>query len=133
MYLRETEIPDRLARRFRRTYLLLLNKYYVDEIYDAMFVNRTKDLALALGEFDAEVIDGAGVNGVGWMTRFISRVSMWWDSHIVDGSVSLGARLVWLASIPARMVQSGYLQSYMLLIVIGLASVLGYYFYLFRH
>jgi NADH-quinone oxidoreductase subunit L len=133
MYLRETEFADRLAGRFRRTYLLLLNKYYVDEIYDAMFVNRTKDLALALGEFDAEVIDGAGVNGVGWMTRFISRVSMWGDSHIVDGSVSLGARLVWLASIPARMVQSGYLQSYMLLIVIGLAGVLGYYFYLFRH
>ncbi len=133
MYISETEIPDRLAARFRGAYTLLLHKYYVDEIYDAMFVNRTKDLALALGEFDAEVIDGAGVNGVGWATRMLSRVSMWWDTYIVDGSVRAGSRLVWMASLPARMVQSGYLQSYMLLIVIGLAGVLGYYFYLFRH
>ena len=32
---------------------LLYNKYYVDQIYDAMFVNRMKDLALTLGAFDA--------------------------------------------------------------------------------
>ena len=31
----------------------------------------------------------AGVNGAGWLTRFISKVSMWWDTWIVDGSVKL--------------------------------------------
>ncbi len=44
---------------------LIYNKYYVDQIYDAMFVNRTKDLGTALGAFDRTVIDGAGVNGAG--------------------------------------------------------------------
>ena len=32
-------------REFSGLYKLLYNKYYVDQIYDAMFVNRTKDLA----------------------------------------------------------------------------------------
>ena len=50
-------------------YTLLYNKYYVDQIYDAMFVNRTKDLATALGAFDRGVINGLGVDGAGWLTR----------------------------------------------------------------
>ncbi len=92
----------------------------MDQIYDSLFVNRAKDLGLALGAFDRTVIDGAGVNGAGWLTRFISKVSMWWDTWIVDGSVRFGARLIWLLSYPVRMVQDGLVQSYMLLIVIGL-------------
>jgi NADH:ubiquinone oxidoreductase subunit 5 (subunit L)/multisubunit Na+/H+ antiporter MnhA subunit len=106
----------------------------VDQIYDALFVNRAKDLGLALGAFDRTVIDGAGVNGAGWLTCFISKVSMWWDTWIVDGSVRLGARLVWIFSIfPVRMVQNGLVQSYMLLIVIGLIGFLAYYFHIAHH
>ena len=106
-------------------YKLVYNKYYVDEIYDALFVNRAKDLGLALGAFDANVIDGLGVNGAGWLTRAISRISIWWDTWIVDGSVKLGARLVWVLSFPVRMMQAGLVQSYMLFIVIGLDRVPG--------
>ena len=47
---------------------MLLNKYYVDELYDALFVNRTKDVGNVLGAFDLAVVDG-GVNAVGWSTR----------------------------------------------------------------
>jgi hypothetical protein len=105
----------------------------VDQIYDALFVNRAKDLGLALGAFDANVIDGLGVNGAGWLTRAISRISMWWDTWIVDGSVKVGARLVWVLSFPVRMMQAGLVQSYMLFIVIGLIGFLGYYLYLAHH
>ncbi len=51
---------ERYAKRFRRFYRLVYHKYYVDQIYDAMFVNRAKDLGLALGAFDRDVIDGLG-------------------------------------------------------------------------
>ena len=54
-------------------YRLLYNKYYVDQIYDAMFVNRAKDLGTTLGAFDVGVINGLGVDGVGWLTRVISQ------------------------------------------------------------
>jgi len=132
-YLKRTDIPDRLAKRWSWLYQLVYHKYYVDEIYDAMFVNRAKDLGLALGSFDANVIDGLGVNGAGWLTRFISTLSIWWDTWIVDGSVRLGARIVWLVSYPVRMMQTGLMQSYMLVIVLGLIGFLGYYFYLWKH
>ena len=41
-------------------YKLLFNQWYVDQIYDAMFVNRVKDLALTLGSFDVNFINGLG-------------------------------------------------------------------------
>jgi NADH-quinone oxidoreductase subunit L len=90
-------------------------------------------LGLALGWFDTNVINGVGVDGAGWLTRFVSRASMWWDTWIVDGSVKLGARIVWVLSLPVRLIQDGLVQSYMLFIVIGLIGFLGYYFYLAHH
>ena len=133
LYIKRTDLPEKIAKSLGGFYRLVYNKYYVDQIYDALFVNRAKDLGLALGAFDANVIDGLGVNGAGWLTRAISRISMWWDTWIVDGSVKVGARLVWVLSFPVRMMQAGLVQSYMLFIVIGLIGFLGYYLYLAHH
>jgi NADH-quinone oxidoreductase subunit L len=130
VYVKRAQLADTFAKAFGGFYRLVYNKYYVDEMYDALFVNRTKDLSLALGAFDRNVIDGLGVNGAAWLTRFASRLSIWWDTWIVDGSVRLGARIVWLLSFPVRRIQDGLVQSYMLLIVIGLIGVLAYYFHL---
>jgi NADH-quinone oxidoreductase subunit L len=133
LYVKRTDLPEKIAKGFGGFYRLVYNKYYVDQLYDAMFVNRAKDLGLALGAFDRNVIDGAGVNGAGRLTLFISKVSIWWDTWIVDGSVRLGARIVWLFSYPVRLIQDGLVQSYMLLIVLGLIGFFGYYFYVAHH
>lgn len=133
MYIRNTSLPGRIAANCGALYRLVYNKYYVDEIYDAVFVNRTKDLANTLSAFDAGVIDGAGVNGVGFLTRLISRISMWWDTWIVDGSVRVSSRLVWVLSFPVRLLQTGLLQSYLLVMVVGILGLFGYYIFLFRH
>jgi NADH-quinone oxidoreductase subunit L len=133
LYVKRTDLPQKIARSFGGFYRLVYNKYYVDQLYDALFVNRAKDLGLALGAFDRQVIDGLGVNGAGWLTRAISKLSIWWDTWIVDGSVRLGARIVWIFSYPVRLIQDGLVQSYMLLIVIGLIGFFGYYFYMARH
>ena len=130
LYVKRTDLPDKIARSFGGFYRLVYNKYYVDQLYDALFVNRAKGLGLALGAFDRNVIDGVGVNGAGWLTRAISILSIWWDTWIVDGSVRLGARIVWIFSYPVRLIQDGLVQSYMLLIVIGLIGFFGYYFYM---
>jgi NADH-quinone oxidoreductase subunit L len=133
LYLKRTELPDQIAKKFHGLYELVFHKYYVDELYDAMFVNRAKDLGLALGAFDSTIVDGLGVNGTGFATRVISQISIWWDTWIVDGSVRLGARIVWLFSYPVRMIQDGLVQSYMLLIVLGLIGFLAYYIHLSHH
>jgi len=129
-YIKRPDVPERIAARNPHAYRLLYRKYYVDEIYDALFVNRTKDLGTALWAFDRTVIDGMGVNGVGWLTRLISRISALWDAWIVDGLVNLSARIVWLLSFPMRLIQSGVFSGYALFIVLGVIALLSYYLHL---
>ncbi|HKW64734.1 MAG TPA: NADH-quinone oxidoreductase subunit L [Candidatus Acidoferrum sp.] len=119
--------PELIARRMSGFYRVLVHKYYVDEIYDALFVDRTKDLGTALGQFDAKVIDGVGVDGAGWLARFTSTLSMWWDKWIIDGLLNFGAKLTQLLSFPVRFLQTGTFSSYALLILVGLAILLAYY------
>jgi NADH-quinone oxidoreductase subunit L len=108
-------------------YKLLLNKWYVDEIYDFLFVNGlAKGGGSLLARFDVNVIDG-GVNGAGWMTRFGSNISIWWDTWIVDGLVRLTAFVVKLAGYPTRLLQTGYVQSYALVFVAGVLAFFGYF------
>jgi NADH-quinone oxidoreductase subunit L len=126
-YIQRPEVPGKIAAARPFLYRLLYNKYYVDQIYDAMFVNRVKDLALSLGSFDMGIINGLGVDGAGWMTRVSSRISMVWDKWIVDGLVNLAARIVWVFSYPVRMLQTGRVSRYALFMLLGVLIFLGYY------
>jgi NADH-quinone oxidoreductase subunit L len=119
--------PELVARKFPKFYQLLLHKYYVDEIYDAAIVERTKDLGTLLGRLDANVIDGVGVNGAGWLARFISTLSMWWDKWIIDGLLNFTAKFTQLLSFPVRYLQTGLFSSYAMLILVGLVVLLAYY------
>ena len=126
-YHHHTEIPDKLASRSGLLYGLLLNKWYVDEIYDFLFVNGfAKGGGTVLGAFDRNVIDG-GVNGAGWLTRFSSSFSIWWDTWIVDGAVRLTSLIVKISSYPVRVVQTGRVQAYALFVVVGALAFFGYY------
>jgi NADH-quinone oxidoreductase subunit L len=129
LYLKRPEMPERIAQRFSGVHRLLVNKYYVDQVYDAMFVLRAKDLGTTLGAFDLGIINGLGIDGAGWLTRAVSVVSMWWDKWIVDGLVNLAARIVWILSYPVRMLQSGRVSNYALMIVLGVLLMLGYSFH----
>ncbi len=119
--------PELVARKWPKAYGLLFHKYYVDEIYDATVVNRVKDLGTLLGRFDAKVIDGVGVDGAGWLARFGSTLSMWWDKWVIDGLLNSGAKMTQLFSFPVRMLQTGMFSSYAMLILVGLVILLAYY------
>jgi NADH-quinone oxidoreductase subunit L len=126
-YQAKPNIPESLARTFRPLYNTLCHKWYVDEIYDFLFVNGLgKGGGEALGAFDRNVVDGA-VNGAGWLTRFSSRVSIWWDTWIVDGAVRLGSFTVKLLSYPVCILQTGRVQAYALFVVVGVLVFFGYY------
>jgi NADH-quinone oxidoreductase subunit L len=129
-YIQRPEVPGKIAAASPFLYKLLYNKYYVDQLYDAMFVNRVKDLALTLGSFDVNIINGLGVDGSGWVTRITSSISGLWDSWIVDGLVNLAARIVWLFSWPVRMLQTGRVARYALFMLFGLLIFLGYYLWM---
>ena len=78
VYVMNPDLPDRLARRWRSLYEASLNKWYVDALYDALFVRPTFRAASTLWKrVDVNVIDGA-VNGIaqaitwgGWILRLI--------------------------------------------------------------
>jgi NADH-quinone oxidoreductase subunit L len=125
-YVKSPETPERVAASVEPLYQVLLNKYYVDELYDALFVNRTKNLGNAFAAFDLAVVDG-GVNGVGWTTRLTAELSRLWDLWVIDGLVNVLAFATKLLSYPARILQTGRVQSYALLIVLGVLVFMGYY------
>jgi NADH-quinone oxidoreductase subunit L len=126
-YHHKPEIPDSLEKSLKPLHGLLYNKWYVDEVYDFLFVNGLcKGGGLVLGAFDRNVVDG-GVNGAGWLTRFTSRVSMWWDKWIIDGAVRLSSFLVKMLSYPVCILQTGRVQAYAFFILVGAMAFLGYY------
>ena len=127
LFLKKQEIADRLAQSYAGVHRLLQNKYYVDEIYGAIFVDgMAKRGGRALGKFDSSVIDG-GVNGAAWMTRVGSTLSIWWDTWIIDGAVRASSFGVKMMSYPVRLLQTGLLQGYALMIVVGVVIFLSYY------
>ena len=124
------EIPGRLAASFPGAYRTLLNKYWVDELYDAVFV---RGLVLGGGNAlhandrfvvdggDGEVRPGLGVNGIAWSVRdVVAKASNLWDRWVVDGAVNLAAFLLDNLSYAFRAVQNGLVQHYALSMLIGL-------------
>ncbi len=64
-YIRRPDIPDALAREHSVLYRFLLNKWYFDEIYEALLVRPTKRLGRLLWKGgDGWLIDGFGPDGV---------------------------------------------------------------------
>ena len=102
VWLKRREIADAMARSFSGLYNLLLNKYYVDEIYDAAIVRPTVALSQEVlwRGFDVRVVDAA-VNGAG---------------TIVGASASMLRRL-----------QTGSVRAYASSLFVGVVLILGYY------
>ena len=126
-YLKKPQIPDAIEARCKPVYIFLFNKWYVDELYDFVFINGfAKGGGRLLGIFDQKVVDG-GVNGAGWLTRFTSRLSIWWDTWIIDGAVRFGSFTVKLLSYPVCILQTGRVQAYALFMVAGAIAMFGYY------
>jgi NADH-quinone oxidoreductase subunit L len=97
-YIVNTSLPARLAANQRPLYLFLLNKWYFDEIYDALFVKPT----LALGRLLWKRGDGNTIDG------FLNGVAM--------GIVPFFTRL-------AGKAQTGYIFTYAFWMVVGIAAL----------
>jgi NADH-quinone oxidoreductase subunit L len=73
LYMLFPSIPGKLAATFRGLYLFLLNKWYFDELYDAIFVRPAKALARVLWQTaDARIIDGVP-NGAAAIAADVAR------------------------------------------------------------
>lgn len=116
--------PAAVAQKFRKLHALLFNKYYVDELYDAIVVRPVKKLSRSCFTFDLSIIDGV-VNGAGWLTRGTAWLSHKFDIYIVDGAVNSMATLVDFNSGFWRKIQTGHLQNYAFAFVLGLLAIVA--------
>ena len=72
MYLKNPSLPAKFTAAFSRLHRWVFNKWYVDELYDVLFVNSTKKFATFCWKgFDVKVVDGI-VNGAGKVVSALS-------------------------------------------------------------
>jgi NADH-quinone oxidoreductase subunit L len=100
-YIRDTSIPNKVATQLGPVYSFLFNKWYFDELYHFVFVRP----AFWLGRLfwkrgDEGIIDRFGPDGAAWVVE--------------KGAVA------------ARRVQSGYLTSYALIMLLGLVAAISW-------
>jgi NADH-quinone oxidoreductase subunit L len=101
MYLKKPELPGKFVASFQGLHRAVFNKWYMDEIYDTLFVNPTKRLGTFLWKgFDVVVVDGI-VNGFGKVVNACSK--------------------------GLRFTQSGFVHNYALSMVIGVLVIVGIY------
>ena len=100
-YIRDTSIPEKTATQLGPMYRFLYNKWYFDELYHLLFVRPAFWLgSLFWKRGDQGIIDRFGPDGAAWV-------------------VEKGA-------IAARRVQSGYLTSYALIMLLGLVAAISW-------
>ena len=126
-YHRKTFSAEAVATKFRPIYNLFWNKYYFDEFYDGVLVGFTVLTAKGFGLFDLHIIDRI-VNGVAYTVQaIVAAFAGWFDNTYVDGMVNGVAKITWSFGGRMRRIQTGKIQSY-LLIVLGGVAVLVFIF-----
>jgi len=95
------ERPRRLAERFPLVHRLLLNTYYVDQIYEALVVRPVHRLATFCWKvLDVIVIDGVGVNGTAFATELSGDVLRFLQTgNVRNYALSVAAGVIALALI----------------------------------
>ena len=101
LFLKNRNLPERLASINKPLYQFLLNKWYFDELYDVLFVKSSKKLGLFLWKFfDLKIIDGFGPDGISSMIKKFS--------------------------VKANKFQSGYIYQYAFVMLLGFSALLTF-------
>ncbi|MGR3723655.1 NADH-quinone oxidoreductase subunit L [Abyssibius alkaniclasticus] len=101
-YIWRTDLPARLANTFQPAYQFLLNKWYFDELYEAIFVRPAK-----------------------WLGTFLWKKG---DGAVVDGTINgLTMRLVPLLTRLAGRAQSGFLFTYAFAMILGVGAIITWF------
>jgi NADH-quinone oxidoreductase subunit L len=104
MYIRKPLTAAAWAAKLRPAYLLSFNKWYFDELYDALIVRPAFVIGRGLWKSgDGTLIDGVGPDGIAATTRWVS--------------------------LRAGSLQSGYLYHYAFAMLIGVVLLITWYFY----
>jgi NADH-quinone oxidoreductase subunit L len=103
LYVRRPELPGRIEAAAQGAYDLLWNKYWIDEVYETLF-----------------------------LTPYQAACRIFWrgvDSVVIDGIVNGVGLAVTACALTWRRLQTGNVQHYALGMVVGTVAVLSYYWF----
>jgi NADH-quinone oxidoreductase subunit L len=101
LYIRRPKTANELSIRFKAIYNFLLRKYYIDELYDFLFVKPAVRIS----------------------TEFLWKK---WDIGIIDNTVNGAGRMIEDSGSILKHVQNGFIRSYAAWILLGTVGVLVY-------
>ena len=119
LYAVRPEAAPNWSAKAPAVYRTLLNKYYVDELYDVIFVELTKRVGMLLDWFDRTVIDGVVV-AVGRLAEAGASTSTWIEKYGIYGFLNVIGYLNHVAARSWRKLQSGMVHHYAAIIIAGL-------------
>jgi len=99
-YLKKPEVPGIIAEQFKLIYRIIFNKYYIDEIYNAIFVQPIR-------------------RGSEWLWHSF-------DDGMVDATANGSGRLFIGLSTILKRLQTGYVQNYAVWMLVGTVLLMAY-------
>jgi NADH-quinone oxidoreductase subunit L len=114
--------------QFAPLHSFLSHKWYFDELYSVFLVRPTLVLAHGCRAIDLFGIDSV-LHAVANATKWLSWAEGKFDNGVIDGLVNLLANVTFRVGVALRQLQTGYLRSYVLflvLAVIGIVIALSY-------
>ncbi|MFN0207316.1 MAG: NADH-quinone oxidoreductase subunit L [Planctomycetota bacterium] len=113
---------EKAARAFGPVYSLVVNKYYIDELYSKTVIALTFAASKVSSLFDKYVVDGI-VNFVGASMHGVAKGSAGFDKTVVDGLVNFTGFGTQFAGTLTRLMQTGRIQQYVAFSVFALVVV----------
>ncbi len=114
--------PEESKAQFPKLHAFLTDKWGFDRLYSVALVRPALVVAWWFRAFDTYVIDGF----LNFMGRFTVWVSKWdgrFDNGIVDGLVNLVGNVTYAIGARLRNVQTGFLRSYVLFLVLAAVGI----------
>ena len=125
MYFKNKLSPENWAKRFGVLYKLSNNKYYFDENYNRFLYQPFLRLCNAVAYVDWDLYDRYFINGFGYITKLLSKITGRLDYEGLDQTLVDGiGRTANSAGKNLKTVQTGRLQNYMLFALIGVIIIL---------
>ena len=104
LYIKRTNVLDRIVLKYKSLYNFLLNKWYFDELYNQIIIKPTKFIGSFFWEKgDIKIIDRLGPDGISKIIKIISNKS--------------------------SKFQSGYIYDYAFIMLIGLSLLLTFFIF----
>ena len=101
LFVKDKDIPNRIAQSNKPLHNFLINKWYFDELYDVLFIKFSKNLGIFFWKVvDVKIIDKFGPDGV---SSLINRLSL-----------------------KASKFQSGFIYQYAFMILLGFSALLTF-------